>query len=59
MKINVGGNKVNKIFHPVSGEEGYFCTEQEKILIDAIIIDYSNQLVVQEASADGRGVSDE
>lgn len=50
---------MNKIFHPVSGEEGYFCTEQEKMLIDAIIIDYSNQLVVQEASANGRGVSDE
>jgi hypothetical protein len=50
---------MDKIFHPVSGEHGYFCSEQEKMLIDAIIIDYSNQLVVQEVSANGRGVSDE
>lgn len=53
---------MNKIFHPVSGEEGYFCTEQEKILIDAILHDailhdYSmNQLVT---SANGRGGANE
>ena len=50
---------MEKLFHPVSGEAGYFTTEKEKILIDAIICDYSNQLVVQETSANGRGVSDE
>ena len=45
---------MEKIFHPTSGENGYFCSEQEKDLIDAIITDYSmNQLVV--TSADGRG----
>lgn len=44
---------MEKIFHPVSGESGYFTTEQEKILIDAIIYDYNNQLVV--TSANGRG----
>ena len=49
---------MEKIFHPVSGESGYFTTEQEKVLIDAIITDYSmNQLVV--TSANGRGVVDE
>ena len=47
---------MQKIYNPVSGEEGYFCSEQEKVLIDAIITDYSmNQLVTQESSATGRG----
>ena len=52
---------MDKIFHPVSGESGYFCDEQEKILIDAILSDYSmNQLVLQEASTvNGRGVENE
>lgn len=46
--------KMDKILHPVSGEDGYFCTETEKILIDAILHDYSmNQLVL--TSATGRG----
>ena len=44
---------MDKILHPVSGESGYFCTETEKVLIDAILCDYSSQLVV--TSADGRG----
>ena len=45
---------MDKILHPVSGEDGYFCTETEKILIDAILHDYSmNQLVL--TSATGRG----
>jgi hypothetical protein len=48
---------MDRIYHPVSGEEGYFCTSQEKILIDAILNDYSmNQLVT---SANGRGEFDE
>ena len=49
---------MNKIFHPVSGEEGYFCSEQEKVLIDAILHDYSmNQLVTNESSTvNSRGV---
>jgi hypothetical protein len=50
--------KMEKIYHPVSGESGYFATTEEKILIDAILHDYSvNQLVL--TSADGRGVCDE
>ena len=45
---------MDSIFHPVSGEKGYFCSEQEKILVDAILSDYSmNQLLVN--SANGRG----
>ena len=53
---------MDKVFHPISGEEGYFCSNQEKVLIDAILVDYTmkNQLdVVQESSATGRGVVDE
>lgn len=47
---------MEKIFHPVSGETGYFATEQEKTLIDAIIQDFSiNQLVVTESSRSARG----
>lgn len=49
---------MRNIFDPVSGEEGYFCSKQEKVLIDAILVDYSmNQLVIQESSrSDVRGV---
>ena len=49
---------MNKILHPVSGESGYFCSEREKVLIDAVLKDFVvNQLVL--TSADGRGGSDE
>lgn len=48
---------MEQIFHPISGESGYFATEMEKILIDAILNDYSNQLVVQ-SSANCRGVGE-
>ena len=42
---------MESILHPISGENGYFCSEKEKILIDAIIQDFSiNQLVVHESS---------
>ena len=48
---------MESIIHPVSGEKGFFATEQEKVLIDAILCDYSNQLVLQGASIDvDRGV---
>lgn len=48
---------MEKIFHPVSGESGYFASEKEKTLIDAIFRDYAiNQLVVTESSHDVRGV---
>ena len=47
---------MEKIFHPVSGEIGYFTTEQEKMVMDAVISDLTakNQLVVQ-SSHDVRG----
>ena len=49
---------MDTVYHPVSGEKGFFCSELEKTLIDAIISDYSmNQLVV--TSANGRGGVDE
>ena len=48
------GLKMEKIYHPVSGKSGYFCDETEKILIDAIITDYSmNQLVTTSANSRG------
>lgn len=46
---------MERIIHPVSGEIGFFCSEKEKILVDAILVDYSNQLVVTEASPSVRG----
>lgn len=50
---------MEKIFHPVSGEKGYFATEKEKNLIDAVLSDFAiNQLVVT-ASANSRGVGHE
>lgn len=50
--------KMDSILHPVSGESGYFCSIQEKVLIDAVLKDFVvNQLVL--TSADGRGGSDE
>lgn len=47
---------MERIYHPVSGESGYFTTEQEKIVIDAVISDLTakNQLVVQ-SSRSARG----
>ena len=49
---------MREIYDPVSGEKGYFCTETQKVLIDAILHDYSmNQLVTNESSTvNGRGV---
>jgi len=49
---------MDKLYHPVSGESGYFCNEREKLLIDAVLSDYMNHLVTQETSADGRGVGE-
>ena len=50
---------MDMIYHPVSGEKGYFATEQEKVLIDAILVDWHNNQFVTNSSADGRGVVDE
>lgn len=42
------------INHPVSGEQGFFCTNKEKILIDAVLTDFSmNQLVTTSPRARG------
>ncbi len=47
---------MESIIHPISGQQGYFCTEKEKTLIDAIIQDFNvNQLVIQESSRSARG----
>ena len=47
---------MESILHPVSGQKGYFCTEKEKTLIDAIVSDYSvSQLVLTESSRSTRG----
>ena len=40
------GDIMEFIRHPISGENGYFCSEREKVLIDAIIRDYSSQFVL-------------
>ena len=47
------------LLHPISGEKGYFATEKEKVLIDAIISDYSNQFILQSSSRSARGGVDE
>ena len=46
---------MEKIFHPVSGEEGYFTTETEKVLIDAVLHDYAvkHQLVTHSPNESG------
>ena len=50
-----GGIVMERIYHPVSGQNGYFCTEKEKDLIDAVLTDFAiNQLVVT-TSANSRG----
>lgn len=49
---------MENILHPISGENGFFCTPQEKELIDVALSDFkSRHLVV--TSHDVRGVSDE
>lgn len=52
---------MEKIIHPISGESGYFATNKEKTLIDAVLSDYViNQLVVNVSSHnDVRGVGHE
>ena len=44
---------MEKIIHPFSGEKGYFTTEKEKILIDAIIQDFSVSHLVTHSSRNG------
>lgn len=51
---------MESIIHPISGENGYFCSEKEKTLIDAVLVDFVvNQSVLQVSSHDVRGVGNE
>ena len=51
---NNGVTSMEKIFHPVTGEIGYFATEQEKKLINAIISEYSaNHNIVHPTNMGG------
>ena len=45
-----------KILHPVTGEHGYFASEQEKVLIDAILNELSCQFVPPHESVRGGDV---
>lgn len=49
---------MESIMHPISGENGYFCTIREKNLIDAILTDYSIKMVLQDSSRK-RGADDD
>ena len=50
---------MESIMHPVSGESGYFCSEREKTLIDAILCDYRmNQLVVTSSRSERGGLNE-
>ena len=33
---------MDQILHPITGEQGYFCSSKEKEVIDAIISDYKS-----------------
>ena len=46
---------MERIIHPISGEKGYFATEKEKTLIDAILCDYSMNQLVTHSSVSGVG----
>ena len=49
---------MQSILHPVSGENGFFITPQEKDFIDVVLSDFKNRhLVVTSPSV--RGVLDE
>ena len=51
---------MESIIHPISGESGYFYSEREKTLIDAVLKDFVvNQFVLQVSSHDVRGVENE
>lgn len=42
---------MEKLIHPISGETGYFATEKEKTLIDAVLKDFLiSQFVLQVSS---------
>ena len=42
---------MEKLIHPISGETGYFATEREKNVIDAVLKDFLiSQFVLQVSS---------
>lgn len=47
---------MDNIIHPITGEDGYFVSNQEKVLIDAIMKDFSMNQLVLESSHNVRGV---
>ena len=44
---------MEKLIHPISGEDGYFATEKEKTLIDAVLRDFVISQVVQSSHSNG------
>jgi hypothetical protein len=40
---------INKVFHPVTGEEGFFCSKLEKQVIDAIVLEFKTALYEQNS----------
>ena len=36
---------MERIIHPISGEEGFFCTNRQKILIEAIIQNFNQDFL--------------
>ena len=45
---------MESIIHPISGEKGYFTTEAEKNIIQAILFEHKKQPLL--TSSDARGV---
>lgn len=49
---------MESILHPISGEIGFFCTPQEKEMLDVVLADFKNRHLVV-TSCNARGVADE
>lgn len=49
---------MEKIFNPVNGENGYFISEQEYVVINAILQEYSMNHIVHSPNT-GECVADE
>ena len=37
---------MDTILHPITGEQGYFCSNKEKTLIDAILNDFNQSILI-------------
>ena len=46
---------MERIIHPQTGENGYFCTCKQKALVDALVSNFSSQLLLQSSHEDVRG----